>query len=81
MLYSSELYYYHCVCVCVLLAFITKQSGGKTSLEINISEQNEAYGIIEGPVDQSSIEMSQNITYSTVEQQQIITPPIYETIN
>ena len=46
------------------------------------SEQNEAYNKIKGPDHQSSIEMSENVAYSTVEQHpHFITPPIYETIN
>ena len=33
------------------------------------SVQNEAYGITKGPDDQSSIEVTENISYSTLEQQ------------
>ena len=45
------------------------------------SVQNEAYGITKGPDDQSSIEVTENISYSTMEQQSsLITPPVYETI-
>ena len=73
--------------MCLLLAFITKYSRAETIPEIQniFSKQNEAHGTIEGPDQQSSIEISENIAYSTVEQQpqlpQLITPPIYETIN
>ena len=71
------------VYVCVLLASVTKQSRTETSLEIKkISEQYEYYSIIKEPDDQSSIDMSENVTYSTVEHQpQLITSTIYETIN
>ena len=42
-----------------------------------IQFRNDAYGI-----HQSSIEVTENISYSTVEQQSsVITPPLYETIN
>ena len=45
------------------------------------SVQNETYGITKGPDDQSSIEVPENISYSTVEQQSsLTTPPVYETI-
>ena len=67
------------------IASITKQSGGETSSETKktFSEQNEAYNKIKEPDHhQSSIEMSENVAYSTVEQHpHFITPPIYETIN
>ena len=65
------------------IASITKQSGGETSSEIKktFSEQNEAYNKIKGTYHQSSIELSENVAYSTVEQHpQLVTPPIYETI-
>ena len=72
------------VCVCILLVSNAKQSTGETSpvtKEI-FSVKNEAYGIIKGPVHQSSIEVSENIAYSTVEQQTLFSIlPIYETIN
>ena len=70
--------------VCVLLVSSTKQSRSETIPEIKniFSEKNEAYGIIKGPDRQSSIAMSENVAYSTVEQQpQFITSPIYEIIN
>ena len=75
------MYCYHCVCV--LLASVTKESRAETSLEIKkILEKNEYYSIIKGPDHQSSIDMSENVTYSTVEHQsQLINPTIYETIN
>ena len=45
------------------------------------SEKNEAYGIIKGPDDQSPIEVTENVAYSTMEQQPSLnTPPVYETI-
>ena len=68
---------------CVLLESSTKQSRGETSPEIKdiFLEKNDAYGIIKGSDHQSSIEMSENVAYSTVEQQsEFINPPIYETI-
>ena len=47
-----------------------------------ILEKNEYYGIIKEPDHQSSIDMSKNVTYSTVEHQsQLINPTIFETIN
>ena len=70
--------------VCVLLVYSTKQSRSETIPEIKniFSEKNEAYGIIKGPDYKSSIDMSENVAYSTVEQQpQFITSPIYETID
>ena len=66
------------------IASITKQSGGETGSEMKktFSEQNEAYNKIKEPDHQSSIEMSENVAYSTVEQHpHFINPPIYETIN
>ena len=45
------------------------------------SVQTEVYGITKGPDDQSSIEVTENISYSTMEQQSsLITLPVYETI-
>ena len=42
-----------------------------------IQFRNDVYDI-----DQSSIEVAENISYSTVEQESsLITPPVYETIN
>ena len=70
--------------VCVLLESSAKQSRGETSPDIKdiFSEKNEAYGIIEGSHHQSSIEMSENVAYSTMEQQsEFIASPIYETID
>ena len=46
------------------------------------SEKNEAYGMIKGPKHQSPIEVTENVAYSTMEQQlPFNTPPVYETIN
>ena len=46
------------------------------------SKKNEAYGIIKGSDDQSPIEVTENVAYSTMEQQPSLnTPPVYETIN
>ena len=62
----------------------TKQSRGETSPVIKefVSEKNEAYGIIKGSDHQSSIEVTENVAYSTIEQQTSLnTPPVYETIN
>ena len=69
--------------MCVLLASITKWSRGEDSLEIKkISEQNEHHDIIKEQDHQLSILVSENVAYSTVErQQQLITSPIYETVN
>ena len=72
------------ICVCVLLVSSTKQSRGETSPVIKefFSEKNEAYGIIKGSDDQSPIEVTENVAYSTMEQQPSLnTPPVYETIN
>ena len=47
-----------------------------------ILDKNEAYGIIKGLDHQSSIEVTENVAYSTMEQQSSLnTPPVYETIN
>ena len=69
--------------VCVLLASSTKQNRAETSLETKkISEQYGYYSIIKKTDYQSSIDMSENVTYSTVEHQpQLVAPTIYETIN
>ena len=70
--------------MCVLLVSSTKQRRCETSLVIKafISVKNEAYGIIKGPDQQSSIDVTENVTYSTLEQQSsLINPPVYETIN
>ena len=46
------------------------------------SVKNEAYGLTKGSYDQSSIEVTENVSYSRMEQQSsLITPPVYETIN
>ena len=46
------------------------------------SEKNEAYGIIKGSDDQSPIEVTENVAYSTMEQKPSLnTPPVYEAIN
>ena len=81
---NTCLYYYHCMCVCVLLVSSTKQSRNESSPVIKefFSEKNEAYGIIKGPDHQSPIEVTENVAYSTMEQQPSLnTPPVYETIN
>ena len=69
--------------MCVLLASVTKESRAETSLEMKkILEKNGYYSIIKGPDDQSSIDMSEKVAYSTVEHQsQLINPTIFETIN
>lgn len=64
--------------------FSTKQNVGETSPVIKefFSEKNVAYGITKGPNHQSSIEVTENLAYSTLEQQpSLIAPPAYETIN
>ena len=46
------------------------------------SVKNEAYGIIKRPDHQSPIDITENVAYSTLEQQSsLINPPAYETIN
>ena len=46
------------------------------------SEKNEAYGITKGSDDQSSIEVTENVAYSTMEQQlSLNNPPVYEIVN
>ena len=83
------MYYYHYiyVCACVLLVSSTKQSRGETSpviKEFFSEKKNEAYGITKGSNDQSPIKITENVAYSTMEQQPSLnTPPvnIYETIN
>ena len=62
----------------------TKQRRGETSPVIKefFSVKNEAYGITKGPDHQSSIDVTENVAYSTLEQQTtLINLPIYETIN
>ena len=45
------------------------------------SVKNEAYGITKGP-DHKSIDITENVAYSTLEQQSsLVNPPVYETIN
>ena len=71
-------------CVCVLLVSSTKQRRGETSPVIKafFSVKNEAYGITKGPDHQSPIDVTENVAYSTLEQQSsLINPPVYETIN
>ena len=70
--------------MCALLVSNTKQRRGETSLVIKkfFSVKNEAYGITKGPDQQSSIDVTENVAYSTLEQQSsLINPPVYETIN
>ena len=72
------------ICMCVLLVSNTKQSRGETSpaMKVFFSVKNEAYGITKGSDDQSPIEVTENVAYSTMEQQlSLNTPPVYETIN
>ena len=72
------------VCVCVLLVSSTKQSKCETSpvMKEFFSEKNEAYGITKVSDNQSSIEVTENVAYRTMEQQPSFnTPPVYETIN
>ena len=75
---------YVCMYVCVLLVSSTKESRGESSPVIKefFSVKNEAYGLTKGSTDQSSIEVTENVSYSRMEQQSsLITPPVYETIN
>ena len=69
--------------MCVLLVSSTKQNRDDTSPVIKefFSEKNEAYGITKGSDDQSPIEVTENVSYSTMEQQPSLnTSPVYETI-
>ena len=75
---------YVCMYVCVLLVSSTKESRGESSPVIKefFSVKNEAYGLTKGSYDQSSIEVTENVSYSRMKQQSsLITPPVYETIN
>ena len=82
-------YYYYSTHIILLLCSVflvssTKQTISETSPVIKefFSEKNVAYGITKGPDHQSSIEVTDNLAYNTVEQQpSLITPPVYETIN
>ena len=70
--------------VCVLLVSSTKQRRGESSPVIKefFSVKNEAYGITKRPDHKSSIDVTENVAYSTLEQQSsLINPPVYETIN
>ena len=70
--------------VCVLLVSSTKENRGESSPVIKefFSVKNEAYGLTKGSYDQSSIEVTENVSYSRMKQQSsLITPPVYETIN
>ena len=70
--------------MCLLLVSNTEHSRGGTSPVIKefFSVKNEAYGITKRPDHQSSIEVTENVSYSTVEQQSsLITPNVYETVN
>ena len=61
-----------------------KQTVDETSPVIKefFSEKNVAYGITKGPDHQSSIEVTENLAYNTVEQQpSLIAPPVYEIID
>ena len=67
-----------------LLVSSTKQRKGETSPVIKafFSVKNEAYGITKGPDHQSTIKVTENVAYSTLEQQSsFLIPPVYETIN
>ena len=62
----------------------TKQRKGETSPVIKefFSVKNEAYGVTKRPDHQSPIDVTENVAYSTLEQQSsLIKPPVYETIN
>ena len=70
--------------MCFLLVSSTKQSRGETSPVIKefFSVKNEAYGISKRPDHQSSIDVTENVAYSTLEQQSsLVNPPVYQTIN
>ena len=70
-------------CVCVLLVSSTKHRRGETSPVIKkfFSVKNEAYGVTKGP-DHKSIDVTENVAYSTLEQQSsLVNPPVYETIS
>ena len=45
------------------------------------SVKNEAYGVTKGS-DHKSIDVTENVAYSTLEQQSsLVNPPVYETIS
>ena len=69
--------------MCVLLVSSTKQSRGETNPVIRVLlRKNKAYGITKGSDDQSPIEVTENVAYSTMEQQLSLNiPPVYESIN
>ena len=72
------------MCVCPIIVSSTKQKRGETTPVIKefFSVKNEAYGITKGPDHKSSIDVTENVAYSTLEQQSsLINPPVYETIN
>ena len=56
------------MCPCVLLVYSTKESRDQTSPVIKefLVKNDEAYGITKGANDQSSFEVTDNISYSTV---------------
>ena len=56
------------MCPCVLLVYSTKESRDQTSPVIKefLVKNVEAYGITKGANDQSSFEVTDNISYSTV---------------
>ena len=62
----------------------TKQRRGESSPVIKefFSVKNEAYGVTKGPDNMSSIDVTENVAYSTLDQQSsLINPSVYETIN
>ena len=51
-------------------------------MDVFIKMTESTHGITKGSDDQSPIEVTENVAYSTVEQQPSLnTPPVYETIN
>ena len=66
--------------VCVLLVFSTKQRKDSETREF----KNEPYSgnKDKGPVNELSIEVEENVAYSSVKQEPSLnSPPIYETLN
>ena len=74
----------HVVIMYLILCSVINKGRDKTSPVIKefLSDKNEAYGIIKGSDDQSPIDITENVVYSTMEQQPSLnTPPVYKTIN
>ena len=73
----------HVVIMYLILCSVINKGRDETSAVIKefFSDKNEAYGIIKGSDHQSPIDITENVAYSTMEQQSPLnTPPVYETI-